>query len=457
MFGSATLGLAEELVLRGARLVHVYDTDATRVAEATAQGHDRSIFFGTLPDSGDVGVRDGAFDFVVVPDLSFAPDKGALLSLVRRVLSPAGAALIASPNTDASAPLITVERVGAALGYYELYEAIAEHFSSVRMLGQAPFVGYAVAEFSVEDPEPTIDTSLAESEGKEPDWFVVLASDRSIRLDPFALIEIPKGTRAAREVASSALRVSKPPASETAPMSEGRGTVLVDILEAEREAALESLRQQEQIVKEERFRADHAKGELGALREELELTREKSKAAEHRLEEEEARRSVLEIELERARTEIERSRVFEVELQRARGEIDRARAEVDVAQKSPELAELRERVRGLDEASEVLIGEHERDIGRLESQLKERGKEVQELLAEVDRRDKLVRELVATNLPSAEPPAAEKHPTNGQEGVIADLSARLDRLAGEAATREADLQAARWKIAQLERERAEQR
>ncbi len=82
---------------------------------------------------------------------------------------------------------------------------------------------------------------------------------------------------------------------------------------------------------------------------------------------------------------------------------------------------------------------------------------MQELLAEVDRRDKLVRELVATNLPSAEPPAAEKHPTNGQEGVIADLSARLDRLAGEAATREADLQAARWKIAQLERERPEQR
>ena len=73
----------------------------------------RSIFFGTLPDSGDVGVRDGAFDFVVVPDLSFAPDKAALLALVRRVLSPSGAALIASPNTDASAPLITVERVGA--------------------------------------------------------------------------------------------------------------------------------------------------------------------------------------------------------------------------------------------------------------------------------------------------------------------------------------------------------
>jgi hypothetical protein len=428
IFGSATLGLAEELVLRGARIVHVYDTDAARVAEATAQGHDRSIFFGSLPDSGDVGVRDGAFDLVIVPDLSFAPNQAALLTLVRRVLSPAGAALIASPNTEAVAPLIAVPRVGPALGYYELYEAIAEHFSSVRMLGQAPFVGYAVAEFSVEDPEPTIDTSLAESEGKEPDWFVVLASDRTVRLDPFALIEIPKEMRAARDVADPAPRPSKSPSAEAAPFSssEGRGTVLVDILEAEREAALESLRQKEQTVKEERFRADHATQELGAVREELELARERCKAAEHRLEEEEARRSAVEIELERIH-------------------------------QSPELGDLRDRVRKLDDASESLVKEHERDITRLESQLKERGKEVQELRAEVDRRDKLVRELVAQSLTPTHLPVTTKAETNGHEGKIADLSARLDRLAGEAATREADLQAARWKIAQLERERTEQR
>src|SRR5436190_5184480 len=116
VFGRATLGLAEELVLRGARLVHVYDTDTARIAEATAQRHDRSIFYGTLPESGDVGVRDGAFDLVVVPDLSFASDKRALVALVRRVLSPSGAALIASPNAEASAPLIDAD-TSNALGY----------------------------------------------------------------------------------------------------------------------------------------------------------------------------------------------------------------------------------------------------------------------------------------------------------------------------------------------------
>jgi hypothetical protein len=424
VFGDATLGVAEELVLRGARLVHVYDTDATRVAEATAQGRERSIFYGTLPGSGDVGVRDGAFDLVIVPDLSFAPDTAALLSLVRRVLSPSGAALIASPNAEAAAPLIDVAQTGTPLGYYELYEAVAEHFSSVRMLGQAPFVGYAVVEFSVEDPEPTIDTSLAEPEGKEPDWFVVLASDRNIRLEPFALIELPKDVRSRGAVDEHAPRFdrrsSAPPGEVTA--TEGSGTVLVNILEAEREAALESLRQQEQIVKEERFRADRATAELGALREELAIAHEKCRALEQRVEEEEARCSALELEVERART-------------------------------SPELAELREQVKRVSASTDGLVAEHEQEIARLEGQLRERGKDVQELRTEVDRREKLVRELVATNLPLPAEPA----PHNGHEGVIADLSARLDRLAAESATREADLQAAQWKIAQLERERTEQR
>jgi uncharacterized protein YceH (UPF0502 family) len=120
---------------------------------------------------------------------------------------------------------------------------------------------------------------------------------------------------------------------------------------------------------------------------------------------------------------------------------------------NPELADLRERVRRLDASSDSLVREHEEDVGRFEAQLRDRGKEVQELRAEVDRREKLVRELLATALPPPPEPAV----TNGHEGVIADLSARLDRLASEVATREADLQAARWKIAQLERERTGQR
>jgi hypothetical protein len=135
------------------------------------------------------------------------------------------------------------------------------------------------------------------------------------------------------------------------------------------------------------------------------------------------------------------------------------------------VAELRERIRALEASAKTADDEHESDMARLEAQLKDRGREAQELKSEVARRDLLVRELIATNLtpPTSEPPAAQTVPFsadspgadraagNDPNGAVADLSARLDRLAGEAARREADLVASKWKIAQLERELSQQR
>jgi SAM-dependent methyltransferase len=502
VFGSATLGLAEELAARGARVVHVYDPDTARVAEATARSHDRSIFYAPLPEGGDVGVRDGAFDFVLVPDLSLFSDPAAIVELVRRVVSPLGAALIASPNADAKAPLVRVANADKALGYYELYEAIATHFASVRMIGQAPFVGYAVAELSVEDPEPTIDSSLAESEGKEPDWFLALASDRPMRLDPFALIELPI------EVFAGATRGLPDDVLESAPesLSSGpaSGTVLINILEAEREAALESLRQQEQALQAERFRADRLVQEFSAAREELELLRERCRAMGERIGEEEAQRAVLESNLDRARHDPElaatreRLRASEERVARleaaARQAADErvARSEAAARQAADErVAQLEdaarqaadERIARLEAAAREAADEREGEIARLETQLRDRGREIQELRAEVDRRDKLVRELVMTNFPpftsatvagAAHVDAESSHengsdelanggtqtgagPPGRDEAAVADLSARLDRLANDAARREADLIGARWRIAQLERELGQQR
>jgi hypothetical protein len=521
VFGNATLGLAEELVLRGARLVHVYDIDAGRVAEANARAHSRSIFYAPLPEGGDLGVRDGAFEFVVVPDLSIFADPAALLALVRRVVSPLGAALVASPNIDAKAPLLRVAAQRSALGYYELYDAIATHFQSVRMIGQAPFVGYAVAELSVEDPEPTIDSSLAESEGKEPDWFLALASDRNLRLDPFALIELPVQLFSASH-ATEALA----PAPETAPAS-GTGTVLINILEAEREAALESLRQQEQALQAERFRADRLVQELAAAREEVDLLRERCRTFDERINEEEARRASLETKLEQSQNDPEiaslrerlrgtedrakgadeklrkieeRASASEAKArqaddkirgaeERARGAEERVRAAEDrarIAEERVRAAEDRariaeERIKSAESAVQATTSEHEADIAKLEAQLRERGHEIQSLRDEVDRRDKLVRELVMTNFPPAGVASANGTLANGEHGategsngprleaatapspsnlppaMVADLSARLDRMADEAARREADLVGARWRIAQLERELTQQR
>jgi hypothetical protein len=410
IFGDATLSLADELLSRGARLVHVYDGEPARVAEASARRHDRSIFFAPLPESGDIGVRDGTFDLVFVPDLTFVPDPARLIALTERVLSSSGAAIIACPNGESKAPLLRVPEHRAPPGYYELYDLVSAHFSSVRMLGQAPFVGYAVAEFAADDPEPTIDTSLADAEGKDADWFVALASQKDVRLDPFALIELPLGP--SLNEGMSLPRASS--AEGLAPGSEEAGTVLVDVVDAEREAALAALRQQEQLVKDERFRADQAIQQLGSSREELALLRERCLTLQRALEEEEGRRGASEAEVERLRH-------------------------------NPEWAALRERVQTLEEASRKTSEEQEREVSRLETLLRERGQQIQALEAEVGRRDKLVREMVAGGMLGR-----PDGPANGE--ASADLTARLDHMAGEAAEREADLVAARWRIAQLERE-----
>jgi hypothetical protein len=446
----------------------VYDVDAGRVAEATARSHDRSIFYALLPEGGDVGVRDGAFDFVLVPDLSLFADPAAIVALVRRVVSPLGAALISSPNADAKAPLLRVTASRKALGYYELYETIAAQFESVRMIGQAPFVGYAVAELSVEDPEPTIDSSLAESEGKEPDWFLALASDRNLRLEPFALIELPVHHFSAASLSETDQDVVASTPPEGAPSLAGTGTVLINILEAEREAALDSLRQQEQALQAERFRADRAAQELAAAREEIELLRERCRALGDRISEGEARRDALESRLEQ---EMARHSSVERRLEEAAGQravVESRLAEeaalrsaleshLEQARHDPELAALRERLRsteerfhGLEGALRAAATEREGEVERLETLLRERGREIQDLRAEVDRRDKLVRELVLTNFP---PVGSVTSPI----GAPVDLSARLDRLANDAARREADLVGARWRIAQLERELTQQR
>jgi SAM-dependent methyltransferase len=429
VFGHATLGVADELLERGARLVHVYDVDPGRIAEATGSGAKRSIFYATLSDSGDIGVRDGAFDFVLVPDLSFTDRPEALLGLARRILSPAGSLLVASPNKDAADPLMPANRAEAALGYYELYEAVAAHFRFVKMIGQAPFVGYAVAEFAVdEEPEPTIDTSLAHE--KEPDFFVVLASDRSTRLDPFALIELPRGELGLAHAGAGAAEGE--PAADVRSAA-GEAAARIAELERERDEAREDRDENVQRAHAERIRADQALQRLGARDEEISLLREQAESLRRSLEDEEARRLRLETELEPLR---------------------------------PEVTSLRERIDGLEKTVSAAADEQMVEVLRLEAHLRDRGHEIEQLRAELVRREKLVREMIADGalssavpappppIPSA-PPVAEPTPPSPEapkvDGALDDLRSQLDRLAVEASRREADLVAAGWKIAELQR------
>ena len=99
VLGDATVGLAEELAQRGARLVHAYDPDPARAAEALAKlsgGRTHQISYAVL--AGDLGVRDGAFDAVIVPDLSIFLDPAELMRRVRKLCAASGVAVVVAPN-----------------------------------------------------------------------------------------------------------------------------------------------------------------------------------------------------------------------------------------------------------------------------------------------------------------------------------------------------------------------
>lgn len=189
--GPAVSALPERLLERGARLVHVCDPNAVRVAEATAKNRSSNLSFSALAD-GHFALRDGAFDVCIVEDAGIS-DPVPLVKRIRRALSPRGVAILATVNPETRVPLMPHRPSGViALDYYALYDAVKAEFEHVRMLGQAPFVGYVIADFAPEGaPEPSLDTAFVPSGAEEPELFIAVASQQPVELDAFAVVQLP--------------------------------------------------------------------------------------------------------------------------------------------------------------------------------------------------------------------------------------------------------------------------
>lgn len=193
VFGDASSPLAERLVERGARHVQVYDSDAARAAEATAGSTLKQVSYAPLELAGS-SLRDGFFDVGIVEDLAIAGrNPKDLLTPLSRALSRRGLALIGSRNPEISTRLIpcAVEAI-EPLGYYDFFETVSQSFEEVRMLGQTPFVGYAIADFSASDASDVrLDTALLPGGAEEPEWFLALASALPVAPDAFSVIQLP--------------------------------------------------------------------------------------------------------------------------------------------------------------------------------------------------------------------------------------------------------------------------
>lgn len=385
VLGDVTLAFGERLVDRGARLVHVYDPNPVRVAEVlarTADHRDRHITHAVL--EGDLGVRDGAFDVVVIPDLTLFDETTAALRKMRRLVGNTGVAVIACANEEASRRLLDKRSSNkpSTTDYYGLYDLVSLQFPVVRMLGQAPFVGYTLADFGASgELEVSVDTSLLETT-EEPEIFIAIASERKLSLDPFVVVELGLGDvrkslgpttavvdpavqaaqaeAAAKEAAERAAeRAARDEAHRVALEEQKARAEQAEARAADLEQKLEKLREVEARAGDTHVRAERLTHQIRDLEEELFKQRERGTKLAKQLDDEKKARTKAEVELglsrgpkdaPGAKERIEqltqevgsvRSRAMELE-----GEL--AAAEIGINDLVSDRADLRERVEDLE-------------------------------------------------------------------------------------------------------------
>jgi len=192
VFGNALSPFWEQLIERGARLVHVCDTETARVSEAAARNTSQNISFAPLGGAG-LSVRDGAFDVGFIENLAAYGDAPSVLHRLKRALGARGVAIVAAPNPDVEEPLIACSTDhGRSLDYYSLYDLVHREFPIVRMAGQMPFVGYSVAELAPSDePVPNLDAGFVPGGTEEPEWFVAIASQIEVEFEAFTIVQLP--------------------------------------------------------------------------------------------------------------------------------------------------------------------------------------------------------------------------------------------------------------------------
>ncbi len=430
--GDSSDGLGARLVDLEARVVHVYDPNADRAREELARAP-RGVTLRPLPE-GDFDVRDGAFDLAIVPDLGLVPDPALLLGRLRRLVGSEGAVVVAVRNPEAApAP-------GRVMGYYELYDLVAMQFAQVRMVGELPFSGVALAELGLEgEPEVSVDTQLA-AEAEQPPVFVAVGSQNRVDLPEYAIIQLPAA--------------KAPPVQEAdSPVSHRAALVEAQLRASALSAQVEELRAAQVEEQRARSASDAEIADRNAK-----LRDAEARAADHYVRAEHLAQEVQEERRQRARLELE------IAVLRKSAIAPERVSELETAAAAAE-----QRADALH-AELALAGEaHAAELAQIEAVLRERARAIQELEHEVSRRERIVHELVSA-LEEAQGREAQAAPAAAMETGpaldvaeaaerVADLEAendslraKLDALALEAARREGDLTTTGWRVVELEQQ-----
>jgi hypothetical protein len=420
VFGDASIGLAARLSEQGAHSVHVWDPDSAR-ARVEAERALRGVSVRAY-SSQDAEVR--PVDMAIVADLGLFSDPATLIARVRRMVGEEGVAVLAADSTEVG------RREGShAFDYYELFDLVAAEFQNVRMMAELPFFGVALVELGEQDESTTVnvDTQLGES-GKAPEAFVVVASQRDARLDPYSIVQLPSPPR---EVDTS------------------NGEAL-----AQAQLRVAWLTTQLQDLRTEMAGAERAAGAMPALEESLRGRTARALELEKALSERGRELAELSTEVEEMRAAAAAGRVAAVQVEELALRAERAERRAAALEQ--------EAAKGGDSQSRELL--------RLEEVLRERAKGARHLEMEVARHEQMVRDLVGTleevqgtthGSPALAPPedrvveGVRAHESRALAEENTRLQGQLDALALEVARREGDAQATAWQVAELGRQLAQ--
>jgi hypothetical protein len=283
----------------------------------------------------------------------------------------------------------------AELGYYELYDQAAEQFSEVRMLGQLPFVGYAIADFSSEgEADVSVDTAFVPSGSEEPSWFWALCSHDPLLGEAFSIVQLPLSQTVQTEVQPAAVPLATVPLAVAVPQQD----------DAKIAELQQTLAQRDTWITELEARATAADARADRAEAELEQAQQHSSQRDQS-----SRKAHDELQALRAR------------LNEAEGKL----AAIEAA--APE--------------------ESDDDAVALEAQLKERGAHIEQLEARLREAERVVADLVRELETARRVPA--QAPGSEHDARVEELQHKLDNLALANAERAALLASAEASIAEL--------
>jgi len=169
-------GPMEEVLGRmGAQLVRTWTPGTSR-----ALPWDLASLRGKRDAGGGAPVRPGEVDLVFVPDLGEIDDYRGVLAEAARLLARDGLMVVSVRNAECTVPVSEtgLEERAEVWSLESLEQLLDQFFDWVEMVGQSPFLGYALASWEAARGREGVrlDTSLMNREGEDPEFILALCA-----------------------------------------------------------------------------------------------------------------------------------------------------------------------------------------------------------------------------------------------------------------------------------------